>query len=372
MRPVLPPWQPGLAPKRLRCLLLSKARHTGPMAHPPAAPVPPPRRPRRAVGAVLGVLACTAALVWWAGTRQEGGPQALRAHLPTLSDMAAWLRQPDLATLPGLPRHWNPWAPLTLQEPDGPLTRWKLDRLEASPAACLQWLADAPGIASTPLPDRIAGSAANAGQCGWRAGSRISGMGQARFSSPFVLACGAAVALARWEHHVLQPAARAQLGAPVARIEHLGSYACRRIAGSAGPGRLSEHASANALDVSAFVLQGGTRISVLGDWQAEDPAPVPAPVPTPVPAKSTGAPVQASQGAASGTPVRPPGANGQQMAPPLAAPRRPALPANPKAAFLRQVRDGACHGFSAVLGPDYNAAHRDHFHFDRGPYRVCR
>ena len=93
----------------------------------------------------------------------------------------------------------------------------------------------------------------------------------------------------------------------------------------AAPGRLSEHARANALDVAAFTLQGGRRISVLGDWQA------------------------------AAAPAAPPAAE-----------------ADPKAAFLRQVRDGACQGFAAVLGPDYNAAHRDHFHLDRGPYRACR
>jgi hypothetical protein len=45
---------------------------------------------------------------------------------------------------------------------------------------------------------------------------------------------------------------------------------------------------------------------------------------------------------------------------------------NERAAFLREVRTGACRFFDGVLSPDYNAAHRDHFHFDRGPYRVCR
>lgn len=279
---------------------------------------------------------CAAGLGW--ATRQVGWFQQLLAHLPAPAQASAWLRQPDLATLPGLPAHWNPWAPLTLQQPDGPFTRWKLGRLEASPAACLQWLAAAPRLASTPLPDRTAGTAGTAGstgQCSWQAASRISGMGEVRFSSPFPLACGAAVALARWEHHVLQPAARARLGAPVVRIEHLGSYACRRMAGNAGPGRLSEHARANALDVAAFTLQDGRRISVLADWHKAEKRQAAVP------------------GAASATAV-------------------PGTPAHPHAAFLRQVRDGACHGFAAVLGPDYNAAHRDHFHFDRGPYRACR
>ena len=46
--------------------------------------------------------------------------------------------------------------------------------------------------------------------------------------------------------------------------------------------------------------------------------------------------------------------------------------ASPEAAFLRDVRDGACDWFDIVLGPDYNAAHADHFHFDRGGGRICR
>jgi len=36
------------------------------------------------------------------------------------------------------------------------------------------------------------------------------------------------------------------------------------------------------------------------------------------------------------------------------------------------VRDGACRFFDVVLGPDYNDAHRDHFHLDMGAYRACR
>jgi hypothetical protein len=43
-----------------------------------------------------------------------------------------------------------------------------------------------------------------------------------------------------------------------------------------------------------------------------------------------------------------------------------------KGRFLRQVRDGACKQFSTVLGPEYNAAHRNHFHVDMGRWQVCR
>jgi len=39
--------------------------------------------------------------------------------------------------------------------------------------------------------------------------------------------------------------------------------------------------------------------------------------------------------------------------------------------FLRRLREGACRVFSTVLTPDYNDAHRDHFHFDGAPYSLC-
>ena len=44
----------------------------------------------------------------------------------------------------------------------------------------------------------------------------------------------------------------------------------------------------------------------------------------------------------------------------------------PRGTFLHAARDGACRVFDAVLGPEYNALHRDHFHLDRGPWRACR
>jgi hypothetical protein len=126
------------------------------------------------------------------------------------------------------------------------------------------------------------------------------------------------VSLALWERHTLQPAAQRHFGARLVRIEHAGSYACRNI-NHAATGRLSRHATANALDVSAFSIAGGRRASVLRDWAATD-------------------------------------ANGFA----------------PSAAFLRDARDGACRFFNGVLGPQYNAAHRDHFHLDRGSWGTCR
>lgn len=128
-----------------------------------------------------------------------------------------------------------------------------------------------------------------------------------------VLTCPVALSFAVWERQVLQPAARSILGAEVAAIDHYGSYSCRRIYGDA-TGRPSQHATANALDIAGFRLSDGRRITVASDWSDD-------------------------------------GDEGR---------------------FLRAVRDGACRTYETVLGPEYNAAHRDHFHFDRGPYRICR
>ena len=141
---------------------------------------------------------------------------------------------------------------------------------------------------------------------------RVQG-GAVALSSSFLASCRLAVSFALFEHHALQPAAQAVYGQPVTRVEHLGSFACRNVYGREN-GRRSQHAGANALDIAGFRLADGRAISVFKNWPKD----------------------------------------------------------NQDARFLRQVRDGACDLFSGVLSPDYNAAHRDHFHLDVGPWQVCR
>jgi hypothetical protein len=135
----------------------------------------------------------------------------------------------------------------------------------------------------------------------------------ARTDEPFSLTCRTAVALALWERHVLRPAAERHFGSPVEKLEHFGSYSCRNVY-NRPEGTRSRHATAEALDVAGFVLKDGRRIRVLRDWPE----------------------------------------------------------ASAESRFLHDIRDGACRFFDAVLSPDYNAAHRDHLHLDRGPYRTCR
>jgi hypothetical protein len=211
-----------------------------------------------------------------------------------------------------LPDRWNPWAPLWPQEAPNALTGYKLRRLAADPLACSAALR-ATTIDFTPVPDR-----ALAAGCGWTDAVRVDAL-PARLGAPVVVSCPAALSLALWERHRVQPAALAAFGQRVVALDHFGSFSCRAIGGrrsAEGSERRSEHATANALDIAGFVLADGTTISVAGDW--------------------------------------------------------PRGPSDRRGRFLRTVHDGACGLWNVVLGPEYNAAHRDHFHFDRGRSRACR
>ena len=209
-----------------------------------------------------------------------------------------------------------PWTPLDLTQPVGLFTGRKLTALHDDLPVCRDLL-DRAGVHYTVLPP-LKGSSP---QCGYDAAVHFTGGGARAagyFPAGLGMSCPVAAALTVWEWEVVQPAAQTHFGQPVATIEQLGSYNCRRIAGSER-GTWSEHATANAVDIAAFVLADGTRISVLRDWSGD-----------------------------AG-----------------------------KAAFLRTVHDGACGLFATALGPDYNAAHRDHFHLDQAVrggmgWRVCR
>ena len=121
------------------------------------------------------------------------------------------------------------------------------------------------------------------------------------------MTCPLAENFTAWAKHAVRPAAQKYLGSDVVRIETMGTYSCRKVNG-ARSGKLSEHAFGNAVDVAAFVLKDGRRISVLSGWSGK-------------------------------------------------ADER---------AFLRRLHESACKRFGTVLGPDYNAAHANHFHLDMG------
>jgi hypothetical protein len=128
---------------------------------------------------------------------------------------------------------------------------------------------------------------------------------------PATLRCEMAQAVAQWLRDDVAPAAQ-KLGAPLRRLDNLGSYECRgrdRVRGAT----LSEHGRADALDVHGFRLANGKTI-VLADPKA------------------------------------------------------------PKE-FRDALRDSACARFSTVLGPGSDAEHAEHIHLDleerRNNYKIC-
>lgn len=128
------------------------------------------------------------------------------------------------------------------------------------------------------------------------------------------MTCPLARQFARWTREAMQPAARAWLGSRVVRVESFGTYSCRPVNSRPGA-RLSEHGRANAVDIGAFVLADGRRITVKEGWNGRDED------------------------------VR---------------------------RFLRNLHAAGCRRFGIVLGPDADAFHRDHLHFDMGQGPYCR
>jgi hypothetical protein len=203
------------------------------------------------------------------------------------------------------PQH-DPWAPLDLNHPPGWATQRKLAALRDDPVECRAVLTRS-GVAFQALPP--------AGEGACRREDRTV-LEDARLASAPPTTCAVGAGFELWLRQGVQPAAEELLGARVARREHFGASTCRRLYCRA-TGPWSEHATGNALDVAAFVLADGRRISVLGDWRGE----------------------------------------------------------GSDAAFLRRARDEACRVFGTVLSPDYNAAHADHLHLDQAARSfggVCR
>ncbi len=125
------------------------------------------------------------------------------------------------------------------------------------------------------------------------------------FSQPATLNCGMADPLNDWLQNVVQPAAQRRFSESVVSIDIAASYSCRPRNNKSGA-KMSEHGYGNAIDISAFTLESGRKITVLEGWRGD----------------------------------------------------------SDERAFLRLVREQACDGFMTVLGPGSDRHHRDHIHLD--------
>ena len=206
-----------------------------------------------------------------------------------------------------LPDAWNPTKPLSISDPVNQLTNFKLTRALSDGVLCRA--ASSTGAAFTTLPDQI-----DSPQCGIKDHVVLNKIGPSRVA-PVNTRCQTALRWAMWARHDLQPKAQELFGQNITEIRHFSSYNCRRIRTSSGTeSRMSTHATAEAIDVSGFVLNDGTRIDLKRHWDAGD-------------AKST---------------------------------------------FLKHANKTACDWFRLTLGPTYNALHADHFHLQHTGWGLCR
>jgi hypothetical protein len=136
-------------------------------------------------------------------------------------------------------------------------------------------------------------------------GNAVGAFGQVSMKPAATLACPIVSALDRWLADSVQPAAMRWFGVRVVEIKQISAYSCRGMNGNSHA-HISEHAFGNALDIAAFTLADGRRITVKGGWRG----------------------MPEEQG------------------------------------FLRDVQGAACQQFNTVLAPGSNSHHEDHIHVD--------
>lgn len=184
---------------------------------------------------------------------------------------------------------------------------------------------------------------------------------------PATVTCKLAVTLDAWLRDKVQPAAIAGFGANVVKLHNAASYVCRNRYGGANT-KISEHALANALDISEFVFASGERVTVLNDWPHKAP-PLPAPKPAQDAETMGSEPAAVTKIKAAQAPPSVPPPPAETPLDRLFAELPPAEDplAERRSAFVTTMHAEACRMFGTVLGPEANEAHRDHFHFDMKP-----
>lgn len=136
-------------------------------------------------------------------------------------------------------------------------------------------------------------------------GNSVAAFGPVVMKPTATLACPMVSALDRWLADSVQPAAMRWFGTRVAEIKQISAYSCRGMNGNSRA-RISEHAFGNALDIAAFTLADGRRVTVKNGWKG----------------------MPEEQG------------------------------------FLRDIQAAACQQFNTVLAPGSNIYHYDHIHID--------
>jgi hypothetical protein len=259
-------------------------------------------------------------------------------------------------------------APAAEEKPvlpgEQPTVPWTEAEIDAAKAKCKELLTGDP-LDYEVLPP------IKEGICGTPAPVLLRAVGtdpKVTINPPATLSCPMADVLGEWLRDTVQPEAKKLFGSTVVKIQNATSYACRnRYGGDATP--LSEHALANALDVSEFVLANGERITILDDWPKVVEVPPP-PEANPKRAHEDKESVTASKPAPDGKTVKAANkpavtpAKAESVTPPSPTPVAKEPEIDREAQFVTFLHEDACRRFGTVLGPDANAAHKNHFHLD--------
>jgi len=158
---------------------------------------------------------------------------------------------------------------------------------------------------AAPYSERPEAAAAPLPRLGPSQGNSVNAVGPVAVKPVATLACPIVSVLDRWLADSVQPAAMRWFGARVVEIKQISAYSCRGMNGNSNA-HISEHAFGNALDIAAFTLADGRRISVKDGWKG----------------------MPEEQG------------------------------------FLHDVQASACQHFTTVLAPGSNVYHYDHIHVD--------
>ena len=210
---------------------------------------------------------------------------------------------------------------------EGQSNPWSDAEVAAAKAKCTETLSGI-GLDFEPLPP------IKEGLCGTPAPILLRSLGrgaEVEIDPPATVSCELAKALSDWVDD-LQRDAEALLGSTVVKLR-ASSYVCRNVYNRADP-PLSQHALANALDLSEFVLASGEHITVREDWHQRF-ANAELPLRNPLHLTNASGSLQTVVASLQG-----------------------------KSAFIQSAHENACRIFGTVLGPRANRAHHDHFHLD--------
>lgn len=382
----------------------------------------------RVIRALVCTLLCMAAGgMAPAAAKDADAPAVVNAATPAANDAA--IEPPARKVLRSFPRTLDE-AKAEDAAQDRPAETWSNGEIAAAQARCAEILKRIQAVAThqAPIKQGACGTPAPIELIS------IGRNPEVAISPPAVMTCELAEGIATWLKNDLQPLARKHLGAEIIKIENMSSYSCRNAYGrtstrlsehglanaldirgfvtaSAKTAAVLEDWGTTQREVAATIAAAKAQADKLAADKAklaagggapaalrpslidrlpkfevtvQIPGGKPSPIAPSAPPAANGAgltaPTPPPTGAAapSLSITQPDHLGGPPLPPMPGIVRRMAsrsavatdAPTGSKATFLRAAHAAACEIFGTTLGPEANAAHRNHFHVDMAPRTV--